>query len=65
MNNFKCYVDWKWCGKKLSWQIWSTMWIRSDDGGWCYDLNWGAFGLEQILKLGCHDLICIAMWIGI
>jgi hypothetical protein len=42
LHNFKCYVDWKWCDRKLSRQIWSTMRNRTDDWGWYHDLIWGA-----------------------
>jgi hypothetical protein len=37
-----CYVDWNVCDKKISRPILRTKWIRSDDAGWCNDLNWGA-----------------------
>jgi hypothetical protein len=57
-------VDWKICDRKHSRPIWSTMWIRSDDIGWCYDLISGNMwiGTDDI---GCsHDLIVSATWIG-
>jgi hypothetical protein len=42
LHNLKCYVDWKGCDRELSRTIWSTMWIKTDDRGWCHDLIWGA-----------------------
>jgi hypothetical protein len=31
----KCYVDWIFCDRKISWPIWSNMWISTDDREWC------------------------------
>jgi hypothetical protein len=40
-TNLKCYVDWKWCGRKFSRPIWSTVWNRSDDRECYHDLILG------------------------
>jgi hypothetical protein len=62
--NWKCYVDWKGCDRKLSRQICITMLIRTDDREWCHDLIRGALwiGLEE--RECCHDLIWTDIWIG-
>jgi hypothetical protein len=42
-----------WFGKmwpEISRPIWSTMWIRTDDKGWCHDLNWGALCIGTDVK---------------
>jgi hypothetical protein len=52
LPNMKCYLDWKICDRKLSRPIWYTMWIRSDDGGWCHDLIWGDMWIGEYDK-GC------------
>jgi hypothetical protein len=59
-----CSLDWKGCDRKLSWQIWSTMWIRTDDRGWCHDLLWGAMWIGIDVNECCHDLFWSAMRIG-
>jgi hypothetical protein len=41
-DQFKYYVDWKRCDRKVSRPIWSTIWIWKDDKWWCDDLIWGA-----------------------
>jgi hypothetical protein len=48
LHKLKCYVDWNGCDRKLSRPIWSTMWIRTEDRGWCHDLIWGVMSLEQL-----------------
>jgi hypothetical protein len=40
--NLKCYVDWNICDTKRSRKIWSIMWNRREDRGWCHDLIWCA-----------------------
>jgi hypothetical protein len=48
LHYLKCYMDWNGCGRTLSRPIWSTMWNKTDCRGWCLDLIWGVFELEQI-----------------
>jgi hypothetical protein len=64
--NLKCYVDWKWCDRKLSQPIWSIMWIRTDDRGWCNDLIWGALWTtaDCELMLSWINLKCYVDWKG-
>jgi hypothetical protein len=45
-HNLKSYVDWKGCDRNLSPTIWSKLWIRTDDKGWCYDLIWKDICIE-------------------
>jgi hypothetical protein len=63
-TNIKLYVDWKWFYRTISRPIWITMWIITNDRGWCHDVIWGDkwIGTDDI---GCsHDQIGSAMWIG-
>jgi hypothetical protein len=57
----KCYVDWKGCDRKISRPIWSTMWIRADDRGWCHDLIWGDIKIGTDFKWCCLDKIKV-LW---
>jgi hypothetical protein len=57
-------VDWNICDRKLSRQTWSTIWNRTDDREWLYDLNWGALWIGSDVNECCHDKICSAMWTG-
>jgi hypothetical protein len=52
------------CDRKLSRPIWSSMWISSDDRGWCHDLNWGELWNGTDVKECSHDLIRTDMFIG-
>jgi hypothetical protein len=42
----------------------STMWIRSDDRGWCNDLICGAFwiGANSEIMLSWHNMKCYMDW---
>jgi hypothetical protein len=63
-HNLKCYVDWKWCDRKLSRQIWSNIWIRTDDGGLYFHLIWDALwiGTNCLIMLSWHNLKCYVDW---
>jgi hypothetical protein len=37
--------------------ILSTMWIRTDDRGWCNDVIWGDMWIGTDDKGFCHDQI--------
>jgi hypothetical protein len=50
-------MDWEVCDRKISRTIWNTMWIRSDDRGWCHDLIWGVMWIGTDEKDCCHDQI--------
>jgi hypothetical protein len=60
----KCYEDWKWYDTKISRRIWGTIWIRTDDRGWCHDQILGDIWIGTDDKGWCHDKILCAMWIG-
>jgi hypothetical protein len=61
----KWFVDWKWCYRKPSRPIWSTMWISSDDRRWCHDLIWGDMWIGTYDIRCCHEKYeCYADWIG-
>jgi hypothetical protein len=62
--NLKCNVDWKISFWKLSRPIWSTMWIRSGDRGWCHDLICGHMRVWTDDTGCCLDQIYIAHCIG-
>jgi hypothetical protein len=34
--------------QEVSLQIWSNIWIRTDDTGWCLDLIWCALWFEHL-----------------
>jgi hypothetical protein len=63
-TNLKCYLDWKGCGSEHSWQIWNTLWNRTDDRGWCHDLIRGDMWIKSNDIGSCLDKIFIAMCIG-
>jgi hypothetical protein len=65
-NKFEVTVDWILCDRKLSRPIWSTMWIISDDRGWCHDLILGALwiGADFEIMLSWHNLKCYEDWKG-
>jgi hypothetical protein len=56
-SNLKFYVDFKWCERKLSQPIWSTMWIWSDVGDWCHDQIWGDMWIGTDDNGCCTDQI--------
>jgi hypothetical protein len=64
--NLKCCVDWNACDRKLSWTIWCTMLIRTDDRRWGYDLIWGAvwIGADSLIMLSWPNLKCYVNWKG-
>jgi hypothetical protein len=62
--NMKCYLDWKGSYTKHSRPIWSIMWIRSGDRGWCHDLIWGHIWILTDDTGCCLDQIYIAPCIG-
>jgi hypothetical protein len=51
------------CDRKLSRQIWSTMWSRSDNIGWGHDTIWVDIGIGTDDIRCCHDQILCAIWI--
>jgi hypothetical protein len=57
-------VDCKECYRKLSRLIWSTMWIRSDDIGWCHDLSCGALWIEKnsVIFMSQPNKKCYVDW---
>jgi hypothetical protein len=57
-------LDWKLCDRIFSRPIWSSIWIRSDDWGWCHDLICGDIwiGTEDIGW--SHDQIRSAICTG-
>jgi hypothetical protein len=63
-QNLNCNMDWKECFRKLSRPIWSTMWIRSDDRGWCHDLIWGDLwiGTNSEIMIYWPNLKCYVYW---
>jgi hypothetical protein len=63
--NLKCYVDWNVCDRKLPWPIWSNIWIRSIDKGWCHDLTLRSnVDMNWWHRMMYWPNIYIAMWIG-
>jgi hypothetical protein len=62
--NLKCYVDWKWCYRKISRPIGSNIWIRTNDRGWCHDVILGDMWIGTDDKRCSHDQIGCAMRIG-
>jgi hypothetical protein len=63
--NIFCPEEWKGCERKLSRPIWSNMWIRTGDTGWCLDLIRGELWLEQMWKiLSWHKLKWYVDWKG-
>jgi hypothetical protein len=60
----KCYEDWKWCDRKLSFQNLSNVWIRTDDRGLGHNLIWGDMWIGTDYELCCHDQIDSAICIG-
>jgi hypothetical protein len=45
-------VDWKGCDRKLSRLIWSSIYIRRYDWGWCHEIIW------RDTWRGTHDRGC-------
>jgi hypothetical protein len=64
--NIKCFVDWKWCYRKTSRQIWSTLWNRTNGRGWCHDVILGAFliGADSDIMLSWLNLKWYLDWNG-
>jgi hypothetical protein len=63
-HNLKCYLDLNLSYRKHLRPIWSSMWNRSGDRGWCHDLIWGHIWMWTDDTGCCLDQIYIAMWIG-
>jgi hypothetical protein len=56
-TNLRWYIYWKWYKWKISGPIWGTMWIGTDDNGWCHELIWGAMLIGTDDKGCCHDIM--------
>jgi hypothetical protein len=54
-SNVMWYVDWKVSERELSRPIWSNMWIRTDDKGWCHYLIWGDMWIGTDGIIWCHE----------
>jgi hypothetical protein len=50
-----CYVDWKGYKRTLSLTIWNTMWIWTDERGWCLDQIESAMWIGKDAKGTFHD----------
>jgi hypothetical protein len=64
MTIFKVLCGWENMLQEAFPTIWFTMWIKSDDRGWCHDLNLGAIwiGADSEIMLSWPNLMCV--WIG-